>query len=136
MSLLLDLATHLQTLGIATMPETLRIDRLPPKDPDVCVVLSEYKSSEEPSGGFSVAGILHEYPMVQVICHGEPFDYEGPRALAELVYRAFAAIQGTTLSGTKYLKVMPVQSPFMLKHDDNERVQIAFNSRCFKELSV
>lgn len=106
-----------------------------PDNPAVAGVVYEY-GGLAPDGGFGVGGVAYETPAVQVVFRGLPGDYMGPRTKAEVAYRAMAALQPGTLSGTMYLLVRPQQSPFLLQRDNTSRVYIACNFLCQKELSA
>ncbi|HXG71687.1 MAG TPA: hypothetical protein VNJ04_13855, partial [Gemmatimonadaceae bacterium] len=62
-------------------------------------------------------------------------DYLAPRLQAEKIRQTLAAVQGQTLSGTKYLFVAVLTSPFPMGEDENKRPRIACNYQVDKELS-
>ena len=105
-----------------------------PATPDVCLSLIEY-GGREPEAGFGVSGVAREWPRVQVVARGVANDYAGPRTLAEAAYKALAKVNTQTLTATYYYTVWPLQAPFLLQRDTNNRVQIAFNVECQKALS-
>ena len=106
-----------------------------PAEPHVCLTIREYGGAP-PMPGMGVTGIQYEEPGVQFVMRGEPDDYETPRTMIEIVYRKIAEIQTEILSGTQYLIVRPVQSPFPLGGPDKKgRHRLAFNVLCEKEPS-
>ena len=125
----LDLLGTLGTITIGFMPAS----------PDEIGTLYEY-------GGlpierqFGVAGVKYEKPSIQLVFRGAPDDYTGPRILAEIAYRALAAIQpGELCTGvtTEYLMVTPQQPPHPTEPIDNEnRHNIGCNFYIEKCLSV
>jgi hypothetical protein len=133
MPVLNEIAAQLATLGLGTVGTTIHIGMMP-ETPDVCCAVYEYGGP--PSDlGFGVSGVQHETPGVQVVFRGSPGDYATPRTSAGTAHNGLAAVQGTTLSGTAYLTIRPVQSPFPLKRDANDRVYIACNYLANKEPS-
>jgi hypothetical protein len=129
---LLEIVTYLTTSPNLLGPITAGSM---PATPDTMGAVYEYGGSQA-MAGFSYPGIQHENPSVQVVFRGGPGDYLAPRQKAEAAYRALTQIQAKVLSGTKYLFVSAIQSPFLLTRDDNERVLIACNYSITKELSA
>lgn len=106
-----------------------------PSAPDACIALYEYPGLG-PDFVFGQSAVSLESPRVQVLVRGAKSDYEAPRAVAETAYRACAAAGAQLISGTRYLRIAPLQSPFRLGTDDNGRVLIAFNLQVEKGLSA
>lgn len=134
MSVLNEIAAHLATLGVGVVGTSLFIGTLP-DSPVVCGAVYEYGGLASEMG-FGAAGVKYETPAVQVVFRGDPEDYAGPRAKAETAYRGLAAVEAELLGATFYHWIHPQQPPFLLKRDENERVLIAFNVLCEKELSA
>jgi hypothetical protein len=128
-----EIAAQLATLGLGTVGTTIHLGMMP-ETPDVCCAVYEYGGPASDLG-FGVSGVQHETPGVQVVFRGTAGDYATPRTSAATAHNGLAAVQGTTLSGTKYLTIRPVQSPFLLKRDANDRVYIACNYLANKEPS-
>lgn len=128
MSVLSEIAAKLQDLGLGTVGTDIHIGRMPESGPasssgTVCAV---YEFAGIPSDlGFSVSGIQYETPGVQVVFRGYPNIYSVPRAAAATAHNGLAAVQATTLSGTRYLLIRPQGSPEQFKRDANERPYIA-----------
>ena len=117
-----SITAALPTLYAGTMPEF----------PDECGAVIEYGGLP----GTYVLGqdaIHHEFPRVQVVFRGEKQDYTGPRDKAESAYQALAALANTTINGTKYLRLEPLQPPFRIVQDGNLRHHIGFNLAVEKE---
>ena len=106
-----------------------------PSSPDLTIALFEYPGMK-PITFFGSSAIAVEYPRVQVTVRGEVDDYETPRAIAETAYRAMAAQGHGTLSGTRYIALEPLQSPFLIRKDEKGRPVIGFNAQITKELSA
>ena len=134
MATLSEMATFIASACSLTVGTTVFRGTLP-ATPDACCAIYEY-GGEAPTTTFGVAAIALEYPRVQIVFRGARNDYDAPRALAETAYRACAAANHQSLSSTRYLAMEPLQSPFLLRRDENERVVIAFNVRLTKELSA
>lgn len=136
MPVLEEIATKLESLGLGSYsaePYTIFVGTLP-ADPQVACAVYEYPG-QPPRHGFGTPGLQFEYPMVQVVFRGLPHDYDGPATKARTAYRELSKVQGTTLSGTRYLMIRPQQSPFLLRRGDNQEVYIACNYECEKDPS-
>ena len=132
MALLDELAAYLATVSPSL---GLIVKGSMPATSDVCLSLQEYGGAP-PTTGFGTPGLQYEMPGVQILARGVAHDYQEPRARIERAYQALAKVQGTTLSGTKYLMVRPQQSPFLLERDGNERCVFAVNCLAEKEPSA
>lgn len=106
-----------------------------PATPDTCMAVYEYPGAS-PDFVFGRAAISVESPRVQVAVRGAKDDYSTPRATAETAYRAIAAAAPQSISSTRYLRMVPLQSPFQRERDEHGRVVIAFNVQLDKELSA
>lgn len=132
--LLPELATYLQSAGIGTLGTDLFYGRVP-ASPDVCTVLMEYGGLPiEPDLGTPT--IRLEFPRVQVLTRGLKDDYDTPRLKAQAVLVALTAIVNQSLSGVAYKVAAALQSPFFLRRDQNDRVEIACNYQVMKAPSV
>lgn len=97
------------------------------------ICLNEY-GGQEPDYVLGVDGVYTERPHFQVYCRHT--SYAAGRALIETWYQALAKIVNQTLSGTKYLRVEPIQPPFSVNppQDKQGRWEWMFNCRVEKEL--
>ncbi len=137
MALLNEIAAKVAALGLGTVGTTIHIGMMP-ETPDVCCAVYEY-GGQPPEFGFGTAGISYESPAVQVVFRGAAGDYATPRASAATAYNGLASVEATTLSGGTsafYHSIHPQQAPFLMRRDANDRVYIAFNCICEKELSA
>ena len=105
-----------------------------PETPNTCGCVFD-TAGVAPQAGFGVAGIQHETPGVQIRFRGEKRQSAEPYAKAQSAYRLLMANWGAVLSNTQYLTLKPLQSPFILERDGNERVVWVFNALLEKELS-
>jgi len=64
---------------------------------------------------------------VQVVVRGAPNDYATPRATIQTIYENVAEIETEDLSGTRYYLSEPMQNPFALDVDEQDRPSLAFN---------
>jgi|WetSurSiteA1Bulk_404760.scaffolds.fasta_scaffold78569_2 hypothetical protein len=130
-----EIKAYLDSLGTLG---TIRIGFMP-ATPNVMGIINEY-GGQAPEHRYGVAGVGYEKPSIQILFRGEPDDYSGPRAKAEIAYRALAAIPPGALGAgvtTQYLTINPMQSPFPIRPiDDNRRHTIGFNCDLMKELSA
>lgn len=132
MAFLDEVVTYLDTqLAAYTAGTNLFAGELP-QDPAACIVVYE-TAGLSPSYGFGQAQPNYRTPGLQVVVRGAAHDISGPRAVAELAWKALAAIQAQTLSGTFYHWINPTQEPFPLRRDESNRQLFAFNCLCERE---
>jgi hypothetical protein len=105
-----------------------------PDKPNACACVYEYPGLA-PDFVLGQTAIDVEHPRLQIAFRGAPGDHATPRALAETAYRACAAASNTTLSGTKYFELKPLQTPHKLRQDANDRPVIGFSVQASKVLS-
>lgn len=129
-----EIVALLEANGLGVFGTTIFLHKLP-EAPDVCIAL-DITSGSPPDGAFGVLGIKYEKPSIRVRVRGVRADPEGPRARIENIFRLFPKVMGTTLSGTKYLSLQPLQPPFILEEDGNGRTIWTFNALAEKELSA
>jgi Bacteriophage minor capsid protein len=102
--------------------------------PDELCAINEY-GGLTPIGKFGVQGVGQERPSLQIIFRGTPNDYATPMSRARIAYFALAAVQPGTLSGTIYDQIIPIQPPFSLGKDTNNRYEISCNYYLIKDPS-
>ncbi len=137
MAVLNEIAAKVASLTGLVVGTSIHLGMMP-ETPDVCCAVYEY-GGLAPEFGFGTAGIFFETPAVQVVFRGTAYDYATPRASAATAYAGLAAVEASTLTGGTsafYHTVHPNGPPFMLQRDANQRVYIAFNCLCEKELSA
>ncbi len=98
-----------------------------PPAPNVCVSLLDYEGGPSFLGFGVTDGLRGESPRLAVWCRGEPRDYDGPRNQCHTIRQNLAQVQAATLSNTFYHLIIPMQSPFLLERDKNERITMACN---------
>lgn len=106
-----------------------------PETPNACLAVLTYAGGPSELGFGVTTGVQYEQPGLAIWCRGEPNDYTTPRDQAHSARQALAKVQATSLSGTLYHYIIPLQSPFVLETDENERRVLAFNCRVKKEPS-
>ncbi len=130
MAFLDDLGTLLVLSGVGTLYPggNIVLGELP-SDPAEVLSLVETpgiggeKVMEDP-------GTSYEFPRAQLTARGA--DYPSGRALIGSAWTALNGIVNTPIGGSQYLKVEPLQSPFFLKRDENDRYIFAFNVEAMK----
>jgi hypothetical protein len=131
--LLDEIGAYLQAQSIGTLGTDLFRGELP-DHVDSAVGVFETPGAS-PTYVQDDAGVKLESPHFMVLARGAREDYEAPRQKAEDALTALAAVRNQSLSGTRYLRVKPLQTPFPLERDDNDRVVIAVNFEALKEPS-
>ena len=139
MAVLNEIAAKLQSLSLGTIGSTIHIGVMP-ETPDACCAVYEY-GGLAPDFKIGTSGIYFETPAVQVVFRGVAFDYSTPRSNAATAYNGLASVEVATISSTGgtsalYHWIHPEQAPFLMQRDANNRVYIAFNVLCQKELSA
>lgn len=111
----------------------------PPRAPDTCTFVYEYPGrSPQMVMGSSVPA--YELPRIQIVERST--NYQTARSQAETWYRLVMGQVNTTLkpttaaTGANYLALSPLQSPFLMEIDENERFKIACNYEVNKALST
>lgn len=133
MSLGEEIADKLAILGLGVVGTSIFIGMMP-DHPDELIAVMETGGSA-PTFGFSTPGLKFETPNVQVIVRGERGDYSAPRDTIQTAFRGLATVQGQYLGPSYYHMIRPIQSPFMLHRDQNERPVFIFNATCEKEIA-
>ena len=129
--LLDEVGAYLQTHGIGTLGTDL-FTGIMPDAPDAAVALIEY-GGVEPMHALGGGTAKIERPRLQVLARATT--YSAARTKIEAAYKVLDALAGETLSGVRYLAVEALQSPFFLRRDENNRVELIFNVQVHKELS-
>lgn len=129
--LLDELAARVTSQGLVAAGFTLLIGELP-ASPDAVIVLRE-------TGGagpeIAFGGDIVEQPGVQVVVRGAPHDYVPARAAIETLHQGILGWGAFVASGTRYLGMTALQSPFPLRIDLNDRQELAVNYLVQKEPS-
>ncbi len=126
--LLPELGTYLQTAGIGTLGTDLFLGELP-ANPDNCVAILEY-GGMAPEHDLGTTALRYEFPRVQVVVRNT--SYATGRLKAQDILGDMAAVANETLTSVYYLEAAPLQSPFLLERDDNDRWVFACNYQITK----
>jgi hypothetical protein len=129
--LLDEIGAYLAAQGLGDLDHDIFLGAHP-DTPDACTILLE-RPSAAPIGTHDNL-IAQEQPRLQVVCRGAANDYLGPRQQAEKVYQQLAQIINQTLSGTRYLLVIP-SPPFPIGRDESARWLIGCNAEVLKNPS-
>lgn len=131
MAVLDDVGALLQTQGVGTLGTDLFLSTLPDV-PDACVALYEYGGGppQHTLGGTSAKW---EEPRIQAVARATT--YSAARTKIGAIFTALHAVNNTTLSGTLYLSIEALQSPFFLEKDQSSRVKMVCNFHIRKVLS-
>ena len=129
-----EIIAHLISASVGTAKATDWFIDVYPEDPDVCYVAT-HNGGPAPTRDLGSATWTREFPSLQLRFRGAPGDSEGPRAKAQTAFEAISTIVAATLSGTFYYWARPVQSPFKLTRDSDDRTTWVFNIDTDKELS-
>jgi hypothetical protein len=121
-----DLADLLEQGGVVNVQEFV----LQP-DPDVCVALRPYGGTF--TGEFGSEQATTENPRCQVLVRGAANDASEPATRAYAIWLLLQR-QGVTINGRRYHTIAPLSTPFLLRRDENERYEWAFNVEVYKEL--
>ena len=128
MALLTDVGTYLAAATVSTADLTLGTNLFlgrEPASPDTCVTLYEPGGAapDDPVGGNTAPSL--ENPGLQV--RSRAAAYSTAQSLAVDVWALLAKVINETLTSTTYLKISPVQSPFALDRDDQDRMIFVCN---------
>lgn len=127
--LLDEIGAYLVAQGRGTLATNLFLGYLP-TSPSTLIAVYEYAGAPPSRTMRNTTKV--ENPRIQVVCRDA--SYSAAKATARSVWNDLNV--GTTmLSGTNYLAITPLQSPFLLKRDSDERVLIAANFEAQRALS-
>jgi minor capsid protein len=136
MALLDELGAYLQAQGVGTVSSTLfkgsfPLDTLENTAPILALIevpgLPPVRSHDVPVARY-------EQPVVQVATRGAPYGYPAARQTAQAAWDVLDGVQNASLSGTFYLWLQALQSPYWLRTDDFQRPVLLFNVRCARAL--
>ena len=130
--LLDEIGSYLQSVGVGAVGSTIFKGDLP-DEPVACLALLDGPSSM-PDFAHGTDGPNIEYPRFQIIARGtrEAGGQIAARQLADNAYVALCRVVNLTLSGTRYLRIEPLQTPFLIGRDANGNVQIGANFEATK----
>ena len=126
MSEILDaIGSVLQTASVGTLGSTLFLSRMP-ETPDVAV------AAYESGAGFpiytqGITGAALNVTNVQIVARAGREDYVSARTKISSVISALEAINESTVSGIRLLRIEQVGRPIPLGYDDNDRPEISMN---------
>jgi len=103
-----------------------------PDTPHQVIAIFEY-GGMAPELFFS--GSTLEQPSIQFRVRGNPNDHDAPRAQIDDIFQAVTNWGGFTQSGTVYLGLQAIQSPFLMNRDANERLEFCVNFKVLKGFS-
>ncbi len=138
MTALADLAAYLEAQGLGTRAVSIFQGSLPMDAPLVAV--QDAVIGLIPIPGFAPhhihnePGPVIEMPVIQILIRGAQYGFAAAEARAQAAFIALDSVRNQTLSGTFYLGVMALQSPFFLRNDDSNRPILVFSVRCEKHV--
>lgn len=135
MAVLEDIGTRIQSAGYGTLGTNLFLGLLPDK-PDHAVCIYEYRGfdPDETMGGNGVPVL--ENVRIQVVVRDTDANYATAKTKAMNIWKNLSQVQDTTLSGTRYLHIRPMSSPYLLDRDEEMRGKIICNYLVVKEIDA
>jgi hypothetical protein len=126
-----ELGLLLQGAGHGTLGSTLFLYQLP-DEPDVCIALRGYEGAapEYTHGGAMPA---FERPRFQLSSRAPLVDEA--MAAAWAAWKTLSVIRNAAVGGVTYLAVNPMQTPFVIERDENNRWVAGANFEVWKEVS-
>lgn len=131
MALLDEIGALLVANGLGTLGTDLFLSLLPANVASASVVITETGGSAPEYVHESLEASV-ERPSFQVVVRDT--GYANARSKANDIWKLLSKQRNTLLSGVKYLSIRPVQSPFPLGPDENERIQIITNYAVVREV--
>ena len=129
-----EIIAHLIVAGVGTAKATDWFIDVYPNDLDV-IYVATHSGGPPPTRDLGSSTWTREFPSLQLRFRGAPGDSEGPRAKAQTAYEAISTVIAKDLSGTFYYTANPIQAPFKLMRDSDDRTTWVFNINTEKELS-
>jgi hypothetical protein len=134
-----ELAKYLQDNGIGTVGTNI-FKSYSPNKPDSALIIYE-TGGDRPQDTFGSTNVAAwENPRIQIVSRST--EYQTARNTAEDAYKTLIGIANQTIkanvadSGSFYLRVSAMQSPFRLGIDQNSRNLVACNFDVMKTLST
>ncbi len=131
-----EIASLLEAEGIGQLGVTLFKGSIPQDAPSVTIQDACTAVIEIPGQPRSAAhdGTKYELPYLQVATRGLPYGYPAARQKAQDAWDVLDGVANQVLSGTTYLLIEALQSPYFLRTDDFQRPILIFNIRCSRAL--
>jgi hypothetical protein len=131
-----EIGAFLEAEGIGIIGQTLFLGFMPQDEPGTGSQDAIVSVIEIPGQGPRAAhdNTRYELPYLQIATRGAPYGYQAARQKAQEVWDALEGLANTALSGTAYLLVEALQSPYWLRTDDLNRPFLVFNVRCSRGL--
>jgi hypothetical protein len=127
-TMLEEIADFLETASLLA-PGSYKLAELP-NEPDDMVVLYEVPGMA-PAFVHGKIGAAYEYPRLQLVVRSKSFT--AARTRIQTLYRALSDVTNMTIGGTWYMRIQPLQSPYQVPHDGNDRVVLLCNFQVSKE---
>lgn len=124
MGLIEEFGTYIDSASTRFTAGTNLFGNALPDEPNTATSLTEYGGGA-PEYVFANDLPVNENQRVQVSCRST--SSTRARANAQAAWVAVSGIANETLSGKSWLRAKPVQSPFLLRRDEQGRVIFAFN---------
>ena len=125
-----DLGTMLQGLGHGTLAIDLFLYQLP-DEPDECVGLRIYEGPE-PEFSHNANMPTYERPRFQMTVR--KITVSAAMATAQSIWLDLMNVRNMAIGGTRYIAIHPLQSPFILERDENNRWVAGANFEVWKEV--
>jgi hypothetical protein len=126
-----EVAQLIQAAGHGTLGVDIFLYQMP-DTPDTCVALREYGGGE-PVYVHSRINPCYELPRFQLVARAPSIP--DARLLAHQVWITLQQIKNVSLGGTFYQRLQPLQSPFIIERDNNDRWVAGANFEAMKEVS-
>lgn len=125
MSEILDVVgSALQTAGVGTLGSTIFLSRAP-ASPDALVTIYETGAGYPLYTQGSTSGAALIVANIQVVARAAREDYQAARTKITDATTALEALNDSTISGIRILRVEQVGTPTPLGLDDNDRPRVA-----------
>lgn len=125
------LAANISGATALTLGTNLFLGRLPDST-DTCVALFETGGTFPSHTMGGASSPVFERGRLQVVTRAS--GYATARTLAGDVWSTFEQIADETLTGTRYLRVTAVQSPFPTERDSTDRILVVQNFDVIKSV--
>lgn len=130
MGLLDEIGAYLEQNAIGKVGTNLFLSKLPPS-PDAAVAVIE-TGGAGPDYVMGQSQPVYENPTFQVIVRNK--SYKIAREKAGRIWDLLGRVSNLPLGGRRYLQIIPLQSPFDLGPDENQREQVVANYEALRVL--
>lgn len=131
MGMLDEVGAFIDANFTATLGTDLFLSGIPDAAPDSSIGMIE-TSGPAPEFVHESNVAFYEHATFQLMVRDTK--YKDARSRMNTLWKLLSGVQNSVLSGTRYLSITPLQTPFDFGDDENHRARVVANFDAFKEV--